>query len=168
MNSRVGDIERLYNDEHLRLERQIRHKVGCAATARDLVQDIFLRIWGRAIECTGNQSAFLNRCARNAAIDHLRAEKARARFLEGILPEQYAGVQSTPLDEMVVRDSIRTIDQTLAALPTRTRHIFLLNRIHGRSFVDIAGAFDISERAVAKHMSRAVSACEMALADNMV
>ncbi|WP_196906650.1 sigma factor-like helix-turn-helix DNA-binding protein [Candidatus Symbiopectobacterium sp. 'North America'] len=36
----------------------------------------------------------------------------------------------------------------------------MLNRVHGRSFSEIAAVMEISSRAVAKHMARAVAACE--------
>ncbi|MFC0219973.1 RNA polymerase sigma-70 factor (ECF subfamily) [Pseudochelatococcus lubricantis] len=160
MTARSDEIKRLYADERARLERQICRKIGCTATACDLVQDIFLRIWEKAVDCTGNSSAFLTRCARNAAIDHIRAEKTRHAFFGALAPEQYAAPSASPFDIVAARQDIRNVDEALAALPKRTRHIFLLNRIHGRSFAEIASVFGISERAVAKHMARAVAACE--------
>jgi RNA polymerase sigma-70 factor (ECF subfamily) len=160
MTAKAEKIESLYAAEHQRLERQIRRKIGCSATACDLVQDIFLRIWEKAGEPSGNSAAYLTRSARNAAIDHVRSEKRRARFFEAILPEQYAPPQPTPLDVAIARQGIRSLDDALSGLPKQTRHIFLLNRVHGRTFVEIAGAMGISERAVAKHMARAVALCE--------
>lgn len=149
----------LYVAERDRLERQICRRIGCRATACDLVHDIFLRLWERATDRDGNESAYINRCARNAAIDHLRASQRRTDFFGKILPEQYAPQPASPHDILAANQSLNSIDEALAALPTRTRHIFLLNRIHGRSFSEIAGAFGISQRAVAKHMARAVAAC---------
>jgi RNA polymerase sigma factor (sigma-70 family) len=55
---------------------------------------------------------------------------------------------------------LRAIEDALAALPERTRHIFLLNRVYGRSFSEIAQVVGISRRAVTKHMARAVAVCE--------
>lgn len=159
MTVKSQDIASLYISENVRLERQIWRRVGCRATARDLVHDVFLRLWERATERSGNDAAYLNRCARNAAIDHVRAERRRADFIDGLLPEQYAPPLPSPHDLLAAHQSLNSIDKALAALPTRTRHIFLLNRIHGRSFSEIAGAFGISQRAVAKHMARAVAAC---------
>lgn len=160
MTSKTDEIAALYVAEHDRLERQISRRVGCRATACDLVHDIFLRIWERASDRWGSQSAYLSRCARNAAIDHVRAEQRRSEFFSGILPEQYAADIASPYDIVSARQDMGNIDQALAALPTRTRHIFLLNRIHGRSFSEIAAVLGISTRAVAKHMARAVAACE--------
>lgn len=160
MNARTNKIAALYVAEHDRLERQICRRVGCRATACDLVHDIFLRIWEKATERRGNQSAYLTRCARNAAIDHARSEQSRMRFFSGVTAEQYAADPATPHEILSSRQELSSIDEVLAKLPKQTRHIFLLNRVHGRSFSEIAAVLGISTRAVAKHMARAVAACD--------
>ncbi|MGN8116606.1 RNA polymerase sigma factor [Labrys sp. 22185] len=159
MNSRSHDIETLYAAERPRLERTLRRKVRSRDAALDLIQDMFLRIWERTSDTTGNASAFLTRCARNAAIDHLRSESRRERLQEGTLPSQYAASPATPFEILSARQNLQSLQDRIAALPRQTRHIFLLNRIHGHSFVEIAATLGISERAVAKHMARALAAC---------
>lgn len=160
MSIKAEDLENLYLSESSRLKRQIFRKVGCAATAGDLVQEIFLRFWERTTDLKGDATAYLTRSARNAAIDHQRSEARKRRLLSDLLPEQVVAPPATPLEVLIARDGIRTLDEVIAGLPRKTRHIFLLNRIHGRSFSEIAGVFGISERAVAKHMARAIAACE--------
>ena len=160
MSAKAEEITALYVAEHGRLERQIYRRVGCRAAACDLVHDIFLRLWEKATDRKGNESAYLTRCARNAAIDHIRAERTRVEFFGSILPEQYASDPTTPHEILSARQHICNIDEVLAALPKQTRHIFLLNRIHGKSFSEIASVLNISQRAVAKHMARAVKACD--------
>jgi len=160
MSVKAEEIEGLYVAERLRLERQLYRKVKCPATARDLVQDIFLRLWERATDRIGVDAAYLTRSARNAAIDHHRAEKRRKSLLGGLLPEQYATPVPTPFDIIAARDDLHSIEDAIAGLTKQARHIFLLNRIHGRSFAEIAAVLGISERAVAKHMARAMAVCE--------
>lgn len=163
MNSKTEDIAALYVAEHKRLERQITRHIGCAATARDLVQDIFLRLWERTAGRLSEPAPYLTRSARNATIDHVRAEKRRGELLNDLLlSEQYNTLPPCPDDVIAARQTLRGIDDVLAALPERTRHIFLLNRVHGRSFSEIAEALGISRRAVTKHMARAVAACDSA------
>lgn len=162
MTFKTDEFAALYVSEHHRLERQICRRVGCRATAADLVHDIFLRLWEKATEQTGNGAAYLSRCARNAAIDHVRSEQRRGDFLDRILPEQYAASPASPLDQICARQTIRDMDEALSLLPKKTRHIFILNRIHGRSFTEIAMALGISQRAVAKHMAKALAACQQA------
>jgi RNA polymerase sigma factor (sigma-70 family) len=165
MTSKNEEMAALYLSERERLHRQINRRVGCAATAYDLVQDVFLRLWERSPLGTGNHAAYLSRCARNAAIDHLRAQQTRRSLEDSLLPEQYAASPASPHDILQAREGLRSIDQALAALPKQTRHIFLLNRIHARTFAEIASAMGISQRAVAKHMARAVAACQESLPD---
>jgi len=160
MADKGKDLTALYQTERKRLERQINRKVGCHSTASDLVQDIFLRLWEKAVEWKGDSAAYLSRCARNAAIDHLRAEKTRAEYLRETLPDNHTGLSASPEEIISAHQNIRHIDEILASLPEKTRHIFLLNRVHGRSFSEIAAVMGISPRAVAKHMARAVAACE--------
>lgn len=164
MTTRTEKISKLYVDQRTRLESQVKRKVG-PVVARDIVHDVFLRLWERTTEQVGSPYAFLNRCARNASIDHIRAEKARISFFEGVTEEQYAARVPSPHEVLVARQGVGSIDEALALLPKQTRHIFLLNRIHGKTFAEIAPAMGISERMVAKHMARAVAACEAALRD---
>ncbi|MBD9390624.1 RNA polymerase sigma factor [Agrobacterium sp. AGB01] len=163
MSVKTEEITALYVAEHDRLERQICRRVGCRATACDLVHDIFLRLWERATDRRGDEAAYLSRCARNAAIDHNRSERSRREFFVGMLPEQYAPDPVSPHEIVSARQEIKSIDNVLASLPKRTRHIFLLNRVHGKTFSEIAVAMGISQRAVAKHMAHAVAACVEAM-----
>lgn len=160
MAEKGKDLSELYHTERKRLERQIGRKVGCRSTASDLVQDIFLRLWEKAVEWKGDSAAYLSRCARNAAIDHIRAEQTRAEYLRDNVPDDQMALSASPEEIVSAHQNIRHIDEVLASLPEKTRHIFLLNRVHGRSFSEIASAMNISSRAVAKHMARAVAACE--------
>lgn len=160
MSTKAEEFESLYTSERSRLERQLRRKVKCSATACDLVQDIFLRLWEKAAEPRDCDSAYLTRSARNAAIDHSRTERRRRSFFGSIVSEQYAAPEPTPFDVVAARDSLRSIEDAIGSLTKQTRHIFLLNRIHGKSFTEIAEVMGISVRAVAKHMARAMAVCE--------
>ena len=134
------------------MEALVSRRVGCRATAADLVQDLFLRFWRRPLVQVEELSTYLLRCAGNIAIDHLRSEDARGRLSEAWLPEQQ--------DQFGVEPQA-----ALRSLPERTRQIFLLNRIHGRKYAQIAKAMGLSQSAVEKHMMRAHEACKASLRD---
>lgn len=161
-----ADIAALYLSESARLRRKVARIVGDQATAADLVHDIFLRLWRRAEPLDGNDTAYLTRSARNAAIDHLRAERIRADFVKGTVPEQHAGGVPSPHAVLEAREGLNQVDQAVRALPERTRHIFLLNRVHGSSYPEIAAAMQISASAVEKHMARALAALRKAVDEN--
>lgn len=162
MAARNDEFAELYAAEHERLERQIARRVGCRSTARDLVHDVFLRLWERAVDWRGDSAAYLTRCARNATIDHIRAERRHAHILAGVLPEQQAAAAPSAAERLGSREQLGRVETAIAALPQPTQDIFLLNRVHGKSFSEIAHAMDISRRTVASHMARALAACEKA------
>src|SRR3954463_2146981 len=69
------------------MEALVSRRVGCRATAADLVQDLFLRFWRRPLVQVEELNTYLLRCAGNIAIDHLRQEGTRARLNDERLPE---------------------------------------------------------------------------------
>ena len=145
------------------MEALVSRRVGCRATAADLVQDLFVRFWRRPLIQVEELSTYLLRCAGNIAIDHLRSEGARARSSEGWLPEQQSQAGSEPQAALEAGNDLRSIETALRGLPERTRQIFLLNRIHGRTYAEIARAMGLSQSAVEKHMMRALEACKASL-----
>lgn len=144
------------------MEALVSRRVGCRATAADLVQDLFLRFWRRPVVQVEELRTYLLRSAGNIAIDHLRSEGARERVNEGWLPEQQEN-QSEPQAVLEANNDLRHVEAALRSLPERTRQIFLLNRIHGRKYAEIAKAMGLSQSAVEKHMMRALQACKASL-----
>jgi len=145
------------------MEALVNRRVGCRATAADLVQDLFLRFWRRPLVQVEELSTYLLRCAGNIAIDHLRSEGTRVRVTEGWQPDQPDSHGSEPQAALEAGNDLRHVEAALRALPERTRQIFLLNRIHGRKYAEIAKAMGLSQSAVEKHMMRALEACKASL-----
>lgn len=147
------------------MEAVLRRHVGCRATAADLVQELFLRFWRRPSAPLEDLGSYLIRSAHNLAIDHLRSEGARTRNEAGLLPEQ-RGDSSVSLDAALEAGSdLRRVEAALRGLPERTRHIFLLNRIHGQTYGQIARSMALSQSSVEKHMMRALQVCKASVAE---
>src|SRR5689334_22233136 len=106
-----ADIAALYVSECARLRRKVARMIGDQTAAADLVHDIFLRLWRRSAPLDGNDTAYLTRSARNAAIDHLRAERTRADFVRGTVPEQHAGAVPSPHAVIEAREGLNQVDE---------------------------------------------------------
>lgn len=148
-----------------RMEALVSRRVGCRATASDLVQELFLRFWRRPQVKVEALDTYLLRCAGNLAIDHLRSEGSRGRVAEGLLIDDEQTSAQAPDQALEVDHDLRRIEAALLALPERTRQIFLLNRIHGCKYGDIAKAMQVSQSTVEKHMMRALEACKASVAE---
>lgn len=142
------------------MERSLLRRVRCRATATDLLQDLFLRLWQRPQGAGRDEPRYLLRSARNIAIDHLRSagHRAEMRDLAADLPDR-----STPPDEVIAaRQQLQAIEAALEALPHRTRQAFLMHRVHGRTCPDIARALRVSVATVERDIARALLACRSA------
>ena len=158
MSTGLDDIESLYASEHRRLERIAARKVG-PAQAADVVQDVFTALWSRAREQISWTPAYLARATQFTAISHFRAEHRRRRFLAGITEEQYAPPVIQPDQIVAAREDLTRLDAALAALPERTRQVFLLNRCHHCSYDEIAAALGLSYSTVEREIAKALLAC---------
>lgn len=162
MSKSLGDIERLYVAEHRRLERVAARKVG-AVHAADVVHDVFTALWSRVrrdpADTDAVSPAYLTGATRFAAIDRYRSERRRADALHRMTEEQYAAAPIPPDRILCARQNLGRLREAVAALPDRTRRVFLLNRVHHCTYDEIAAALGISYSSVEREIARALLAC---------
>lgn len=151
--------------QRARMEALVSRRIGCCATASDLVQDLFLRFWRRPEVKVEALDTYLLRSAGNLAIDYLRSEGSRDRAAEGLHINDDKPDTQAPEQALEAVHDLQRIESALHALPERTRQIFLLNRIHGCTYGEIAKAMQLSQSAVEKHMMRALEACKASVAE---
>jgi RNA polymerase sigma-70 factor (ECF subfamily) len=154
---------KVFLSQRPQMEALVSRRVGCRATAADLVQDLFVRFWRRPLVQVEELNTYLMRCAGNIAIDHLRNEGTRARLHEALISDEQELCSDAPQAALEASNDLRHIEAALRGLPDRTRQIFLLNRIHGRKYGEIATVMGLSQSAVEKHMMRALQACKASL-----
>lgn len=164
-DSKADAFLRVFLDYRDRLESCVFRIVGCRATAADIIQDLFLRLWRRSIERPDDSAGYLFRSAHNLAVDHLRSARVRAHHEVGTPQEQHDSESLSPDVLLAARDELRRIDKALRALPERARQVFLLNKVHGRSYPEIARALGVSTSTVEKDMMHALAACKAGLCE---
>jgi RNA polymerase sigma factor (sigma-70 family) len=148
---------RAFLDNHRDLVRFLSRRLRCLFTARDLAQEVYLRL-GRAggDEVVENPRALLFRIAANLATDHVRVQGRRAELLQeanGLLWDQEDEI--SPERQILAKDELVRIGAALSCLPERTKRVFYLNRFEGVTQSEIALQLGISRTSVEKHMRRA-------------
>ena len=142
----MADLNLLVADHQAGVFRYLCRFVGHRDAARDLTQEVFLRLSRTAIPetTTEGQRAWVFRIARNLAINHVRDRRRHGQSVE--LPE----VQRPATQELTV-----AIDRALDTLGELDREVFLLRESAGLTYVEIASACEITEDAVRARLRRA-------------
>lgn len=152
------EIEALYISEKRRLEQIASKRVGISNGA-DVVQDVFAAIWTRAREHLFLSPSYLSRAIQYASITRHRAEQRRARLLGSLVEEQYVAPAALPDQIVAGRQELARLQDAFASLPERTRKVFLLNRLHGCTYDEIAIGLGISYSTVEREMAKGILCC---------
>jgi RNA polymerase sigma factor (sigma-70 family) len=149
------DLHRTYRASLL---RYFSRRVAESAAAEDMVQQVFERLLRRGdIESIDNLEGYVFQTARSVITDHLRHRSSRHSHAHESFEEAvHGGVDFSPEHVLAKRERLARAVQLLQALPERTRVIFVLRRLEGVKYRDIADRLGISVSAVEKHMERAV------------
>jgi RNA polymerase sigma-70 factor (ECF subfamily) len=141
------DPEALFVANRHRLFRYFLRAVGETDTARDLTQDVFLRVSRTAVPeaSDGEIRAWLFRIARNLALDHYRR---RVRH-----PDPPALVDEG--SRLPSQDVDLAVKLALAALPELDRDVFLMRELAGLGYEEIGRACGLTPDAVRSRIHRA-------------
>jgi RNA polymerase sigma-70 factor (ECF subfamily) len=142
------DAASLFAQYSDRLVRYLSGVAGEREAARDLTQEVFLRVSRTPIPVAPEDqlAGWLFRIARNVAVDHHRQRRRRPETDLDSVPEATRDAQQ----EMAI-----ALKQALATLPDLDRDVFLLREVSGLSREEIASACDLTVDAVRSRIHRA-------------
>ena len=146
---------------HQSVLRFLRRRGATPEDALDIAQDTYVRFL-RYEGATGIESpvAMLFCIAGNVAADHGRAAALRGRThsFEAYDPE-LASEHPSAERELAAEQVVRALRFAIAALSPRCRNVFLLSRLDGLTYAEIAARCGISVKTVEKHVSHALRVC---------
>ncbi|MHB8816721.1 MAG: RNA polymerase sigma factor [Steroidobacteraceae bacterium] len=140
-----------------KVRRVLRRRGRSRDEADDLIQEAFLRlqVYCRDHEVR-NTGGFLLRTALNLAFDRIRHARVASVVAQSV--EELPLVDpSPPLDEVyAAHERLLRMKAGLEAMTPRGREVFILNRIEGYSFPQIAERLGVTVSAVEKHAAKAI------------
>lgn len=130
-------------------------------SAREVVQDVFVRLWaqGDSLTIAGDLQPYLWAATRNHARNLVRYEGVRHRTVESLksLAIHVPRVaNNTAIDTLEAEDILARLDALLSDLPPRSREIFLLHWRDGLSAESIAAGLGVGLRTVQNQIARAL------------
>jgi len=135
------------------------HYTAQAEDARDLTQDVFVRIYQNLTLVPDETGClpWIIRITRNACIDHLRRRKARPPLWDLAADELFDLRATDQNPEEAHLEAVRRsmLHRALEELTDLNREIILLKEIQGLGLEEIAGILDVPVGTVKSRSNRA-------------
>jgi RNA polymerase sigma factor (sigma-70 family) len=146
------------------LLRTLERMVNNPSTAEDLLQETYLRVTRALSERTVDHlEPFVFQTARNLALDHLRARRIQSRTLVDDVPldvvNNVVAPQSSAEDATHAERMLERLNVSLQSLSPRQQQLFILSRLHGHSYQDIAQRLNVSLSTVQKELKLIMAIC---------
>ncbi|EDM38028.1 RNA polymerase ECF-type sigma factor [Pedobacter sp. BAL39] len=143
----------LYRNYSSRLFAKINHLVNDDEIAKELLQDVFMKLWSQRekLDPTKSIKSFLFTIAVNLVYDHFRKLAKDKKYARSIL-QTAVDYYSHTEEEMHSKESLQLIRQAIDQLPPQRRQIFLMCKIDGKSYEQVANQLSISPSTVRDHI----------------
>ncbi|MCF6242379.1 MAG: RNA polymerase sigma-70 factor [Bacteroidales bacterium] len=150
------EFKLLFDNHFEQLRDYIYFKCSNIEQAEDVAQEAFLKLWEKRKEIKKDTVlSYLFRIAHNIFINQTRHSKLSFNF-----QYQNQGSEidnSSPEYELELKEFDKILQQSLAALPEKVRVTFLMNRIDGLKYKEIAERLNVSVKTIEKRMQKAVN-----------
>lgn len=133
--------------------------LGDEEEAKDVVQEVFIRVWnGRnQMDQVQNWEAWCMRITKNLSLDRIRA---LTRKPTQPIPENFDVRHEalTPHESTEVHESMQKIGQLMSSLPEKQRQVMHLRDVEGYSYNEICEIMEIDLNQVKVNLFRARNA----------
>jgi RNA polymerase sigma-70 factor (family 1) len=161
----VEAFEEIFRKYWHSLYLKARSKTMSHDEAEEIVQSIFSALWEkRAIILITHLPYYLQTAVKNRVIDRIREHAMRQKYWE-----QYArfipGQRPVTEEALTFNELNGAVQAAIDHLPERSRKVFRLSRLEGRSNAEIAQLLQLSEKAIEYHITRSMRTLRVRLKD---
>jgi len=139
--------------------------IGEKETAEDIVSDFFLKLWENreVMFITTSLQAYLYKGVYNNCLKHLehlkvlRKYREHAQYMIGNSDLFQSQTDHQPLSLLVSQETVAEIENAIDVLPAQCKEVFLLVRIEGLSYQEVAEKLGVSINTVRTQITRAMT-----------
>ncbi len=144
-------FKNLYYKYYPMLIRFAWYRLHSTDTSRDLVQELFLRVWLKRHSLNPDKSikAYLYKSLNNLIINHSRLSSNKTISIEDVK------IKNSFKDEENKQNLRIDLESEVEKLPEKIKTVYILSKVEGYKYTEIAEICDISIKAVEKRMSKA-------------
>jgi RNA polymerase sigma-70 factor (family 1) len=150
-----AEFDQIFNNWYGPIRNFIYYKTGDVNTAQDIAQDTFLRLWEKRNEIKLETVKYLLfTIANNMFLNRLEHQKVRLKFASNFKGNT---MSESPDFELEMKEFDQRLQNALAGLDDKKRTVFLMNRIDGITYNQIAENLGLTVKAVEKRMEKALA-----------
>lgn len=122
--------------------------------ASDIAQEVFMRLWEKQIDIEPQTAKrLLFKIAGDMHISKYRREMLELKYINS---QSYVANERSPEEEFSHKELLNNYKKALSSLNEKQRTVFLMSRMEGLKYHEIAERLDLSVKAVEKRMSAAL------------
>lgn len=146
----------LYEKYSLKLYANIFRLVKSEDTAKEILQDLFLKIWELRGQIDPEKSfkSFLYKIAENLVYDHFRKVSRDKRLSDNLLyllEEEYSHSE----ESVICNESVELLHMAINHLPEMRRRVYVLGKMEGKTYEEISAQLGISHSTISDHIVKA-------------
>lgn len=173
-NEKKPDFSRVYSIYFPRLVRFAREFVLSTEDAENIIQDLFIYLWEHQdlLENLSNLNAFLFVLVKNRCIDFIRQKRLvgqkREEFefvMDKELQLKMYALQQFDENALSVEAVEIILNEAIDRLPEKCREIFILSRMEGLKYKEIAERLHVSTKTVENQIITALKKLRLELKD---
>lgn len=145
-------FEKLFKENYSQLYYNALYIVHDSEVARDVVNDVFTRVWEDFSYPHHRYGvAYLRQCVYNRCLDYLKHAKVESAYAKFFLDMSRHGIDWN-MDEQ--EEYIELINRVMEKLPVRTRFVMDQCFYEGHTYKEVAALLDISISGVKQHVMK--------------
>lgn len=158
------EFKHLFDIHFEQVRNYVFYRSGDKDLATDIAQETFLKIWEKQSRIqSGKVKGLLFKIANDLFISHYRKEKRSFDFFKHY---QFDEHEQTPEEQLAFKQLKLRYEAALREMPENQRTVFLMSRVEGLKYAEIAEMVEISVKAVEKRMKRALEYLRVNLKTN--
>jgi RNA polymerase sigma-70 factor (ECF subfamily) len=150
-----AEFENVFSQWYEPVRNFLYYKSGDIQVAEDIVQDVFMKVWekkeGIRLETV---KSLLYKIANNLFLNRLEHQKVLLKFI----PANPVNIEIAGPDfELEMKEFDKKLQSALSGLDEKQRTVFLMNRVDGLTYVQIAEILGLSVKGIEKRMEKALA-----------
>ena len=158
-----GDIktfEKLFKQQYAPLCMYAFSITGRKDIAEETVQDVFYNIWKdrESLQIRSSVKNYLFGAVRNRSLQYKEHLAVIDRYTDFIQNNEDTDTEMSPYEILEFKELESVVSNILKKLPERRMNIFLMHRMDGKKYTEIADHYSVSVKTVEAEMTKAYQA----------